>query len=612
MKEIYFGKMSYFDNDNSDENIIIDAQDSNDYNEYKFNKTHFNKLLEEQRFIEAADYASKYHFSDTEKDNVWGNKIEMLRNKGRIAEACYSRVSEADKAAVQFSHQVLDGNIYTLNNNDYVNKFDEYKRQLGGNNAETLEIRFAGKKRTGLFGWDWLAKDREREQIEDFYNASGLNYNDLLKNGVRVKRNEDGSTSLIFSKNNALSNKILYYTPELSGDYDIKENPYIKGYDKDGNDVSQNQGGKSEVLFNPSNTINLSMLKKVVDDARKIEANYFTPSNEVIQYSSKIGPAINPALEALNASYENGDMKYTEYYKHRSELLGGIEEQIMGSAPEYLDMRTNAFNDSETDKHLALTDQQQRIALHAYLSSIDRKHIHYYSQTSNGKFGTRVVIDAHPYGTKDGGDANKAPKEFQDFAKKEIAIFFPGVGSSIAEQLMMQDTSLRASIELDNMQQYKYDYKTSDGKNISFGGPTGFTIDKQPADYQKVVDTINKDMAISDFVRTVPYKYVNRWGTELNKDGNKLKSNADAFDLESKKYAIALAQELHPNVPFTDENGNIITDIDEIFKIALTNKYKTYYDAFHYNVFNLYAELNDIWNRIYNETRYYSFDRLKD
>lgn len=611
MREIYFGEMSLFDDkDNLSNNEFIDGRDTKQYDNLKFDKAHFNELLFNNQYTEAAKYAENYHFTDPEKDEKWRNNISILKQKGRQAEAIYSRVKDENKDAVMFAHTVLNGNIYNLKDNNYAKDFDYFKTKIGGDKSKTLEVRLAGKKRTAFgLGWlDWLAKDRKTEQIEDFYNASGLTEKDLREKGVNVRRNNDGSTSLIFSKDNVLSNKILYYTPDLIDSYNISEDTYIKGYDENGKDTG-GEYGTSERLFNPSNKENLSRLKDIVNEANDINSEYFKPLNTVKQYSSKVGPALNENLERLNYLYESGAIKSNEYYSVRKQLVGDIDNRVLRASPVYQDYRSNAFNNDPTDLHQAILNQEQRIILHNYLTSIDPSNITYHSQTSNGKFGVLVKIKANPFNKERYNQLD----DYQKLADKEIEIFIPGMYGEEVQKLMSKNTSTRATSEINAMQDYLYDYTTRDGKVISVGGKTGFQINGEDATLQEAENAINKDMAIDDFLNTVPYKHVNTNNTLIHNGKKRVELDVKSYTNEAKQYAIALSSELVPNTPFYDSYGNIINedDIDSIFEIIDSKKYLNSY-SFYNNVFKRYKELADIWNQIYIGSNYYNIERAKD
>lgn len=684
MNIIHYDSMFYVDDStNTKTRNEYYASDKNPYNDTKFKEDYFQELINKQQFLEAAKYASSYHFRDPVEDAKWRNDISILKQEGRKVEAIYKRPGIKENLdAIQFADIALTGNPYTLNSeNRWLRDFDRIKTALKGDSKSNKFKAYIPSKKTTLklfgldTGIDWASRDYSFDPIEEFYNTTGLDEETLRKSGVTPMRQADGSYELQFDENNRLANQIIYGVSKLrktidndelsgfsslfrsSGDYVgilpsdtekpedhyygtkstsgnflgsigkepvkvnnvlkstkgpiiigdnpiIEEDPFITTPQYDGY-FSLPKYSHDGTNYNEIKDINLKALyafSHIIDASNEIKNDFFGKTEGPKQYSSTIGPALNDNLEDLNAAYESGAIDYKEYYKHRNELLGGIENNILGFVPGVTDIRSDAFNVGN-DETMRIMDIEDKNILKRYITSVDRKHIRYYSQTSNGQFGVRIEIDANPFGLE-----KDIKGEFKELSKRSISMFFPGIGSERAKELMSKNSSFRAESELDSMQDYTYDYDCADGTTVSLGGSTGFMVNGEEVERQEAVNAINKDMAIDDFINQVPFMHVNNKNVFIRDNNGRIKVDENLLDKQSRIFAVSLAHELMPNVPFYDGKGNPIkdNDIDEIFRVLETNEYNS--SNMYYNTYAKYEELLSIWNRIKDSTILYNRD----
>lgn len=686
MNIIHYDSMFYVDDPtNTKTRNEYYASDKNPYNDTKFKEDYFQELINKQRFLDAAAYASNYHFHDPKEDAKWRNNISILKQEGRKVEAIYKRPGIKENLdAIQFADVALTGNPYTLNSkNQWLRDFDRVKTALKGDSKSSKFKAYIPSKKTTLklfgvdTGIDWASRDYSFDPIEEFYNTTGLDEETLRKSGVTPMRQADGSYELQFDENNRLANQIIYGVSKLrktidndelsgfsslfrsSGDYvgvlpsDTEKpdsynegvNTFSKSMYNIGNtstlgiakflnglndDFLERLHGEQpytrdpyistpkydgvfdwakysddDIRYNHINDENLKALyafSHIIDASNEIKNDFFGKTEGPKQYSSTIGPALNDNLEDLNAAYESGAIDYKEYYKHRNELLGGIENNILGFVPGVTDIRSDAFNVGN-DETMRIMDIEDKNILKRYITSVDRKHIRYYSQTSNGQFGVRIEIDANPFSLE-----KDIKGEFKELSKRSISMFFPGIGSERAKELMSKNSSFRAESELDSMQDYTYDYDCADGTTVSLGGSTGFMVNGEEVERQEAVNAINKDMAIDDFINQVPFMHVNNKNVFIRDNNGRIKVDENLLDKQSRIFAVSLAHELMPNVPFYDGKGNPIkdNDIDKIFRVLETNEYNS--SNMYYNTYAKYEELLSIWNRIKDSTILYNRD----
>ena len=315
--KLSFGNYSYYDP--TDKSSIPE----NKINDYKFDNTHFQQLIANRQYQDAADYAAKYHFDDPATQRAHENDILNLRREGRKIAAIYSQVpDEATKQKMEFIDNVfVDGGLEQILNNPYAARFIQLKRMLGSDletnavgaasfdssliegmsraggdskilkEATGLKITFNAKTQKGIFGWDWAASDNNNN-IDAFYKKSGLNETQLKSAGIIVSH-KDGNTTLQFNKSNALANQIisnLFYigTDDGMNIPNIIENVNIVGIAADGSDIVRPNSNRGL-----TKAANVNDLIRLVQQSEEAKANVFnTTGNTEKDYSSTVVQAL--------------------------------------------------------------------------------------------------------------------------------------------------------------------------------------------------------------------------------------------------------------------------------------------------------------------------------
>lgn len=555
-----------------------------------FDKQKFSKLIRNEQYEDAADYAETYYFDDPKLQERLDNAITNLRSKGRQVSAIYSRLNPEDRAKVKFANNVFtDGGIdILLNSNDssvrdYANGFVELKRKIGSKlendllngkiekEATQLNIRFAPEKQS-LLGADWLAPDNP-VNIDNFYKMSGLTKQDLINAGVTVT-NDNGDTYLQFSKSNPLANKILYYVSDVDAYYNGMGGffgivmPVIKGLDNQGNLVAEH-------VSLPNNLNAANYINKAID-AKKGAYKRLDTNPEI--YSSTIGPAISDELSSLQAAYRRGELTSSEFEREYKRVAGWMDDIISGLGVQNSQMYSNAYNDNASDMTLVEMDNTQREEL-MNLINAKKDRMHLLSMISNGKIGTAIVIDPATTEKKDEEDDVEST-----YKTRRRIIFIPGLFEKQAQEKINRNTNLRAINETNNMIAWGYDYKTVGGDKIKAQNGT-FTINGNTVNKETAIAQINKDMIKQEVSKGLKNKFKNSYGQIID---------FDAFEQQARIAAIQAANEIMPNVPLTDLNGNPYT-IDDIFG----------YRAFP----NDDALLN---NSAMTDLQYLQYDKLKE
>ena len=591
--KIDFGNYTYFDGKNS----IYIPKGSTDYpftfiQSHMFDENKFNQLVANRQYNDAADYASQFHFSDPETQKAHESDIINLRRSGRILGAVYSRVKDpTDLAKITFADNVfVDGGLERSGNNEINTAFEDIKSKIGStidsdgnvtNEASTLEITFEPKTNK-LLGIDWLMPDNDNN-IENFYETSGLNVNTLRDNGVQVI-NKDGRTILRFDKSNPLANKILYNTPTvlngMLGDVDravLATKPTkVVGYNK-----------KGEVT---GETDDLREFRAFIKDARNTKEKYFKDFDLTYKdYSSTVGPMISDELSSLKAMLNSGQINETQYNQQARAIAPHIFSAINTLGSSNYEMYTNYLNEEPTDETLVPVENKDRANLANLISSYAPKDIDVSAMVSNGKIGTLITLE---------GTGNETESDKND--GRRIQIFVPGLLQEEAQAKINRNTSTRAVQELNSMIDWGYSYKLRNGSEIGVNNKGQFTKDKEVINKQSAIQEINKDMIMEESLANLKFQYM----------------NSDSNITDNLKYE-EMAKLLAMNT-VSDVYGDIKLNINyNNSKVALSDKFGNIYnpdDIFdrkinenetQYEVYDRLNEIYSIYNELMNELNFY-------
>ena len=596
--KVILGSYTYYD-PNSDDNKVYDINYKDNrtkyadwFNKYTFNKTHFNQLVSNRQYQDAADYASKFHFDDPATQRAHENDILNLRREGRKIAAVYGRIDDVDKLnKISFlDHVFVDGGLEQISDNPYAKRFAEFKQNLGSTHkkgvvgysneideeATAISFTFAPEKQT-LFGIDWLSKDNTKRSVESFYANSGLNEAQLKSAGVEVTH-KDGFTTIKFDKSNPLANKIIYNAlPGTSkgdsgggSDYNI----ILKGYNSDGKEIGDISSWRSQ---------SWNEMRNIISDAENAKTSAFQALDMAKKdYSSTVGPYLDDNLEALNQMSASGQISEEEYNLQRKTVGSVIDQAIRTLGSGNYEMFSNAYNDKATDETLISLDSDQRSEIIQSISAANPKKLHFNAMVSNGQIGTLVTIDADEVDNKDITDNDDRNK----VKRRTRKVFIPGFMSEIAQEKINRNTSTRAIQEINSMQDYGYSFKTTDGQEIYSSTDGKFYIDGQEISKDDATRAINKTMIIEDAAANLKYQFTNNTGELFDIEG---------YEEMARKIAVKAANELNPNISFGDN-----VTVEDIFnkKGAGPTVSDEYASTMQYELYNKYQDVFDIYDRI--------------
>lgn len=611
--KINFGDYTWFGDLDDKRNITYNAKDptQKEFEDYQFKQELFDQYISNRQYEDAANYANQFHFNDPKMQRAHLNDIANLRRNGRILASCYKKIHDTQTLnKVEFFDKVfVNGGLETLENNEYANKFIEAKRKLGsfsgGITAETdnkgvniyyksqeatkLEVTFQPKVQKFL-GIDWLAKDNNKN-IDNFYTQSGLNERALKAQGVEVI-NKDGRTTLRFDKSNPLANKIIYNLPrrERNGDTPIPQiggniDVSIVGLD------SKNRRIKNQNMFS-----NLTQIQDIIDSAKNTKEQYFKQNDLTEkQYSSTVAGNIDDNLAMLQEALKEGSITQQEFNKQYSINCGYIDSVLRNIGSGNYEMYSNKFNEETSDETLNPVDNEKRNELINAITATNKANVHLSSMISNGKIGTLVELDAAGLTSKQ-QEKLEGTNDDQLSNGRRIQIFIPGLFQEQAQEKINRNTSSQAVQEANSMQDYDYDYKTQDGKTLTYDGLGGYIYDGEQIDKDNAVKIINKDLIIQDAVNNLQFYY-------LNKD-NKLIDKTN-YENKARELAIKACNDIDPGVPLSYTDGTPLTE-DEVFAHSKANPDDVYFGKIQYQVYDKLRNLYDVYNALMDAISYYN------
>ena len=611
--KINFGDYTWFGDLNDKRNITYNAKDptQKEFEDYQFKQELFDQYISNRQYEDAANYANQFHFNNPRIQRAHLNDIANLRRNGRILASCYTKIHDTQTLnKVEFFDKVfVNGGLETLENNEYANKFIEAKRKLGsfsgGITAETdnkgvniyyksqeatkIEVTFQPKVQKFL-GIDWLAKDNDKN-IDNFYTQSGLNERALKAQGVEVI-NKDGRTTLRFDKSNPLANKIIYNLPrrERNGDTPIPQiggniDVSIVGLD------SKNRRIKNQNMFS-----NLTQIQDIIDSAKNTKEQYFKQNDLTEkQYSSTVAGNIDDNLAMLQEALKEGSITQQEFNKQYSINCGYIDSVLRNIGSGNYEMYSNKFNEETSDETLNPVIDEKRNELINAITATNKANVHLSSMISNGKIGTLVELDAAGLTSKQ-QEKLEGTNDDQLSNGRRIQIFIPGLFQEQAQEKINRNTSSQAVQEANSMQDYDYDYKTQDGKTLTYDGLGGYIYDGEQIDKDNAIKIINKDLIIQDAVNNLQFYY-------LNKD-NKLIDKTN-YENKARELAIKACNDIDPGVPLSYTDGTPLTE-DEVFAHSKANPDDVYFGKIQYQVYDKLRNLYDVYNALMDAISYYN------
>ena len=505
------------------------------------NEEIYNKFIADGDYAGAANYLSRGHFKDPNKQRIVNETIKQLRSEGRKIQGMMERADVDQKAAFSFINSIDNNyNLPGLNNgkdadgnyigatNQYSKAYSDAKRNLASTNeheAESISVKFGGKtdKRYGFLGIDFLAKDKEykTDAFTEMLHRAGITKKSLINSGAKITV-KDGQYYLNISKRNTLFNRVynaLLKTKSDDGLYRFQ----VAGIDAKGNLIKNNESrlmlsakDRGEAIqkgidiypyktsdiekgdgyyYNPSDSKmfrNFTAPSEVVNDANnKIKSITSTNEKEGTSTVSSMTLNFNSARakdisDYLNAGRINSSQASALINENNNAILNAI---MNSDLTQYEVYATDHEDDSGNTTRSKIDDTKTRAEIQDRIRA----------EIRDGKFDVNTQVALGIQGDQTGYVITLPAKHDKDGEVEGTteSIFIPNFLNGEAEKVFNRNTKTRAIKELASMEMYNYGVDIpQDGKLNVYNNPdTGAAVYQMEYSDGSTVQ-INKDEAL--------------------------------------------------------------------------------------------------------------------
>ena len=611
------------------------------------NEEIYNKFIADGDYAGAANYLSRGHFKDPNKQRIVNETIKQLRSEGRKIQGMMERADVDQKAAFSFINSIDNNyNLPGLNNgkdadgnyigatNQYSKAYSDAKRNLASTNeheAESISVKFGGKtdKRYGFLGIDFLAKDKEykTDAFTEMLHRAGITKKSLINSGAKITV-KDGQYYLNISKRNTLFNRVynaLLKTKSDDGLYRFQ----VAGIDAKGNLIKNNESrlmlsakDRGEAIqkgidispyktsdiekgdgyyYNPSDSKmfrNFTAPSEVVNDANnKIKSITSTNEKEGTSTVSSMTLNFNSARakdisDYLNAGRINSSQASALINENNNAILNAI---MNSDLTQYEVYATDHEDDSGNTTRSKIDDTKTRAEIQDRIRA----------EIRDGKFDVNTQVALGIQGDQTGYVITLPAKHDKDGEVEGTteSIFIPNFLNGEAEKVFNRNTKTRAIKELASMEMYNYGVDIpQDGKLNVYNNPdTGAAVyqmeysDGSTVQISKdeALRNINKMLIIEDGIDNANSLFYDEDGNIRKGIKQNRKINANFHNDLVKKvdaYVTSAMSELYPEAwqsfkPFASYavNGDFES---EDYKTKLAKAMESFIDSSNINLIN--------------------------
>ena len=610
------------------------------YQQYAFNEDYYNKLLNHGKLQDAVDYISRYRPVDANKRAIFDADVASLRQQAKYEDNFRANLNEDQLNRYNFYNGVFeDRGLDAMNDNPYVKKFNDIKRNIGsvttfdenGNlvvekEATGLSFYFPSTKRLAAFlpKDDILADALARDTgagLDNFLEYSNLSKDDLKNAGVEIRYDKQGSAYLSFSKANGLANSLIYkYIDFYSNHWDDgKMRPAIQGLDKDGNVITQ---GVIPFNHEDNQSAGIRFIKQLAGDYIPSNndikfKNDFNTFKSLIDENKDISLALEKAAGLTEHDYSSIESNFIsdamQNYLNSAAAQGFTQEQIM-SGMKYIhaqdvematksisqndkDFYTSFYNKEdgfdENDDTLVKQEDPDRIKeLIRMLNEANPDDVNLTTLVSNGVIGTKISIQAKEPKKGDAGSGRRG-----------VQIWVPKLFMEEAQRTLNTDPKSRAVLEVNTILDTNSSFNLRNGSRISADSNDQFYLESGkindsgqvsylnqiPISKEEAATEITKDFLIDNAIQE-------QMNEQIAPSGNVI-SVVD-YEAQAKQRAADIAQRLYPGVDTLKKTDGTLITPEEIFnkELNLNNvspyvytKIKTIYDVYDALMSELYS-----------------------
>ena len=613
----------------------------------EFDTGHYDDLIKEEKYSDAADYLEQHIPSNPRNNNVWQTEIQNLRNKAAENIALYNGASEEVKTKMRFADKVfktngLDDSPYSknfiemskliglgmvatsptqyimvdpVNSNPYRNRAisvshspnlvpmrsttvpDPYRSKAEYKNL--IQIKFAAPQKymftNGITGNK--VYNNNNNNINNFLQSKGYTKEALDRQNIKIYEDADGNSTIYIDQSSPIFNKFMYDVMQTQ-----EENiGILQGMFDENIQIARESTAGTTKFVDIDNDYGMIQFKRIIDDALNTKlARKEEVENTPHTYTSTVGPLIDDRMEILNSYYSRGYLTQ-EQYNERKKFIQDEQKQLLGSINVDEQMYSN-FNDQS--QPLSELDYEDKQTILNALNDSDLDNVVLQSMVVNGTIGTFVTIKNPTVKPKAKSLSDFRKQKLQEVdAPKPIQVFIPNLFHDKAQAAIMRDTKTRSVMKYDELDRWNSSYKFVDG-NILQKVDGVFQMNGQALSKEQILTMMSNDMAIKDVQLGLYQKNVNNKGQLIN---------PDKYAQEALLAAIKISNENYPDVPIVDEEGNSLltatgfnTEKFMSMKGLANNRLKpSIEDKLHYQVSAKLNEIYSIYAKImgtYNQT----------
>lgn len=516
-----------------------------------FNSKQYDDLIRARDYNGAADYLSTLKIPANKRAYI-KEQVMKLRQQARVTNGFYNIANQEQRQAFNFLNNVRNNGVFDRDDKgNFTNPFEKQYigliKDLGSytdakgkkQDATAISINFDPKvvRRTGWFGWDWLAKDDvyEDNAFDLFLANNGWSKDDLRKmKGVQLIE-KDGMVTLNVAKGNNLDNltKILQGLRNVDSNHSIKskgkaiddslestkaEARYsIAGLDNKGQVINANFNGSVDDAYanapdiqgrkgyvrpigekrydgsflepkggyhanrNKTQADLYNMLKLMDEaDAKVKEASIdpMTGKERTVATSMITTTDMGAEHTQLRNKLNRGLISKEEYVFGINALEERYRQELSGEGLSQYQVFKKNFGDDKSQSYGEVTETKDRDAIDQIVkrASTVQGAVRFNSAYSGNQYGTKLTIDASKL---------KLPKDtegdmddiLKDYAPNGIIeLFIPQLHNDDAEKAVLQDTRTRAAVEANNMELYNYDMSIPQEGTLRHSDGEGYTL----------------------------------------------------------------------------------------------------------------------------------------
>jgi hypothetical protein len=516
-----------------------------------FNSKQYDDLIRARDYNGAADYLSTLKIPANKRAYI-KEQVMKLRQQARVTNGFYNIANQEQRQAFNFLNNVRNNGVFDRDaKGNFINPFEKqyigFIKDLGsytdakGNkqDATAISINFDPKvvRRTGWFGWDWLAKDDvyEDNAFDLFLANNGWSKDDLRKmKGVQLIE-KDGMVTLNVAKGNNLDNltKILQGLRNVDSNHSIKskgkaiddslestkvEARYsIAGLDNKGQVINANFNGSVNDAYanapdiqgregyvrpigekrydgsflepkggyhanrNKTQADLYNMLKLMDEaDAKVKEASIdpMTGKERTVATSMITTTDMGAEHTQLRNKLNRGLISKEEYVFGINALEERYRQELSGEGLSQYQVFKKNFGDDKSQSYGEVTETKDRDAIDQIVkrASTVQGAVRFNSAYSGNQYGTKLTIDASKLKNPQDGD-DTMDKIMKEYAPNGIIeLFIPQLHNDDAEKAVLQDTRTRAAVEANNMELYNYDMSIPQEGTLRHSDGEGYTL----------------------------------------------------------------------------------------------------------------------------------------